>query len=34
MILETIKDQEYHKKILLENDSYAGNDDTVVCDHE
>ena len=23
MILETIKDQEYHKKILLANDSYA-----------
>ena len=23
MILETIKDQEYHKKILLANNSYA-----------
>lgn len=34
MILETIKDQEYHKKILLANDSYTGNDDTAVCDHE
>lgn len=34
MILETIKDQEYHKKILLANDSYTGNDDTVVCYHE
>jgi hypothetical protein len=32
MILETIKDQEYHKKILLANDSYTGNDDTVVDD--
>jgi|GEM_PF-3389709 hypothetical protein len=34
MILETIKDQEYHKKILLANDSYTGHNDTVVCDHE
>ena len=33
MILETIKD-EYHKKILLANDSYTGNIDTVVCYHE